>query len=206
MTVQTVGNVLDREVLDALFVHRHTTNTFTDAPVDVELIRAAYDDARLAPVSMNSQPLRLTLVQQGESRGALVEQMMGGNKNKTAAAPLSIVVAYDPEWHLNMDELFPAIPGVKDNFESQPENRHAMGRDNAFIQFGYLLVALRARGLEVGPMAGMDAAGIDALFHSESGWKTIVVVNVGHTPNPDDAQAQFPRGKRLDFADISQLR
>ncbi|WP_120004839.1 malonic semialdehyde reductase [Nesterenkonia muleiensis] len=206
MTVETVGRVVAREALDALFTHRHTTNTFIDTPVEAELIRAAYDDARLAPVSMNSQPLRLTLVQQGQSRQALVEQMMGGNKEKTVAAPLSIVVAYDPAWHLHMDELFPAIPGVKDTFESQPENRHAMGRDNASIQLGYFLVALRAHGLEVGPMAGLDAAGIDALFHSETGWKTIAVVNVGHAPNPDDAQAQFPRGKRLDFADISQLR
>ncbi|WP_150462849.1 malonic semialdehyde reductase [Nesterenkonia ebinurensis] len=206
MTTQTVQKTLDRRALDSLFAGRHTTNTFTDIPVDAKLVQAAYDDARFAPISMNSQPLRLTLVEKGQPRLKLVEHMMDGNKAKTEAAPLSIVVAYDPDWHLNMDELFPAVPGVRENLASQPENRHAMGRDNAFIQFGYLLLALRAYGLEVGPMTGIDAAGIDAAFHTENGWKAIAVVNVGHAPNPEDEQAQFPRGKRLEFSEISQTR
>lgn len=206
MTAQTAEKTLDRPAIDTLFAGRHTTNTFTDAPVDPELVQAAYDDARFAPVSMNSQPLRLTLVSRGESRQKLVEHMMGGNKAKTAAAPLSLVIAYAPDWHLNMDELFPAVPGVKENFASQPENRHGMGRDNAFIQFGYLLLALRAHGLEVGPMTGIDAAGIDQDFHAENGWKAIAVVNLGHAPAPEDELAQYPRSTRLDFAEVSQTR
>jgi 3-hydroxypropanoate dehydrogenase len=202
--VQTAEKIFDREKIDSLFSARHTTNTFTDADVDPRIVEAAYDDARFAPVSMNSQPLRLTLVERGESRHALVGHMMRGNKDTTAAAPLSLVVAYDPNWHRRMDELFPAVPGLQENFEKQEENRRAMGRDNAFLQLGYLLLALRAHGLEVGPMTGIDASAIDQSFHTETGWSTIAVVNVGHGPDPDDDKAQRPRGHRLDFSQISQ--
>lgn len=204
MPAQTAVKVLDRETRGALFAQRHTTNTFTDAFVDVSIIKAAYDDARFAPVSMNSQPLRLTLVEPGASRDKLVEHMMRGNKDTTAAAPMSLVIAYDLNWHHHMGELFPAVPGLQDTFEDKVENRHSMGRDNAFIQLGYFLLALRAHGLEVGPMTGIDAAGIDRAFHTSTGWNTIAVVNVGHEPNPDDERAQSPRGHRLDFDQISQ--
>lgn len=204
MPADTAEKVLSREAIDALFSDRHTTNTFVDISVDPSVIGAAYDDARFAPVSMNSQPLRLTLVERGESREKLVEHMMRGNKDTTAAAPLSLVVAYDPSWHQQMDELFPAVPGLKQNFEDKLENRHSMGRDNAFIQLGYMLLALRAHGLEVGPMTGIDAAGIDETFHTQTGWCTIAVVNVGYGPDSEDDKAQRPRGNRLDFSRISQ--
>lgn len=202
--VETAEKVLSRDAIDALFANRHTTYRFTDAPVDRSVIKAAYDDARFAPVSMNSQPLRLTLVERGGSREKLVEHMMRGNKDTTAAAPLSFVVAYDPDWHNQMDDLFPAVPGLQQNLEDQLDNRHSMGRDNAFIQLGYLLLALRAHGLEVGPMTGIDASGIDESFHKETGWNTIAVVNVGNGPDSEHEKAQMPRGHRLDFSQISR--
>lgn len=207
MTVTTVPTVptLDNKSLDALFADRRTTNFFADVPVDPALVRESYEDARWAPTSMNTQPLRITVLQKGTARDAVVEHLMDGNKEKTAAAPLTIVAAFDPEWHEHMDTLFPAVPGLHENFSGQPEARLAMGRDNAFLQLGYLLLSLRAHGLEIGPMTGIDAGGIDSVIHTETGWKTLAVVNVGHGADSSNEGAQYPRGPRFEFDQVSQV-
>lgn len=200
----TTAPALDNKSLDALFSGRHTTNFFAEAPVDPALVRESYEDARWAPTSMNIQPLRITVLQKGSARNSVVEHMMKGNQAKTAAAPLTVVAALDPNWHEHMDTLFPAVPGLRENFADQPENRLAMGRDNAFLQLGYLLLSLRAHGLEVGPMTGLDAEGIDSVIHTETGWKTLAVVNVGHGADSSVDNAQHPRGARFEFEQVSQ--
>ncbi|WP_010525555.1 malonic semialdehyde reductase [Nesterenkonia sp. F] len=197
--------VMDREAVDRLFAESRTTNHFTDEPVDVDVVRRAYEDLRWAPTAFNNQPLRLTLASGEESRRAVVEHLMGGNQEKTLAAPLTIIAAYDPRWHEHMPFLTPGMPGLKENFAEQEEARHGLARDNAFIQLGYLLLALRAHGLQVGPMTGLDPAGVDSAVHAETGWKTIAVVNVGHAPHPEHDDAQRPRGGRFEFEQASQV-
>lgn len=197
--------VMDRAALDRLFAQAHTTNHFTDEPVDVDVVRRAYEDLRWAPTAFNNQPLRLTIVSGEESRRTVVEHLMGGNQEKTLAAPLTVVAAYDPEWHQHMPFLTPGMPGLKENFAGQEEARHGMARDNAFIQLGYLLLALRSHGLQVGPMTGLDPAGLDTAVHTENGWKTIAVVNVGHAAHPEHDDAQRPRGGRFAFDQASQV-
>ncbi|NDK30635.1 nitroreductase family protein [Nesterenkonia haasae] len=56
-----------------------------------------------------------------------------------------------------------------------------------------LVIALRAHGLVVGPMTGIDAAGIDQTCHSRPGWNTMAMANVGYEPNPSDERAQSAR-------------
>lgn len=204
-STETAETVVDRETLDRLFAEAHTTNHFTDEPVDVDVVRRAYEDLRWAPTAFNNQPLRLTLLPAGEARGRVVEHLMGGNQEKTEAAPLTLVAAYDPEWHEHMPFLSPAMASLKDNFADQEDARHGLARDNAYIQLGYLLLALRAHGLQVGPMTGLDPAGVDSAVHAENGWKTIAVVNVGHAAHPEREGAQRPRGGRFDFEQVSQV-
>ncbi|GGE58315.1 malonic semialdehyde reductase [Nesterenkonia cremea] len=204
MSATTVPT-LDNKALDALFSERHTTNFFTDTPVDPALVRESYEDARWAPTSMNIQPLRISVLQQGPAREAVVEHMLENNQAKTQAAPLTIVAAMDPNWHEHMETLFPHVPGLRENFDGKEEARLAMGRDNAFLQLGYLLLSLRAHGLEVGPMTGIKAEGIDSVLHTENSWKTLAVVNVGHGADASQQNAQRPRGARLQFDEVSQI-
>lgn len=204
-TVLTDAPVLTEDQLALLFGGAHTTNTFTDQLVDPALIQRVYEDLRWAPTAMNNQPLRLTVVETAEARQRLVSHMAPGNQDKTQAAPLTLVVAFDPRWHEHMPHLAPHREGAREQFEDKAEMREGMGRTNALIQAGYLLLALRAHGLQVGPMAGLDAAGVDAEFHAETGWKTLVVVNVGHAPDPEDADAQRPRSGRLEFEQASRV-
>ncbi len=191
---------LDAASLDLLFAGARTTNTFTPEPVDPDVVHRAYDQLRWAPTSMNIQPLRLTALVSRAARESVVAHLGPRNQAKTLAAPLSVVAAYDPAFHTHLDVLAPHREGLREQLEGQPERRDAMARTNALIQLGYLIVALRAEGLQVGPIGGLDPLGVDAAVHAENGWRTLAVLNLGHAPDPADPTAQRPRAGRLEAA------
>lgn len=181
-----------------VFHDAHTTNTFVDEPVDPQVVREVYEAVRWAPTAMNAQPLRLAVVESQEARARLVAHMSRGNQAKTLAAPLSIIAAYDPAFHEHLDVLAPHRVGGRAKLDADPEFRDFFARTNGHIQLGYLILGLRAAGLAVGPMNGMDAAAVDAEFFAASGWRTMAVVNVGHAASADEGAVR-PRAGRLDF-------
>lgn len=192
--IQDPADALQRQ----MFHDAHTTHAFLDEPVDIQIVRDVYESVRWAPTAMNAQPLRMAVISSGEARRRLVSHMSEGNQAKTLAAPLTIVAAFDPNFHDHLDVLAPERVGARDNLEGQPEFRTSFAKTNGLIQVGYLILALRAAGLAVGPMTGMDPGAIDAELFSQSGWRTLVVLNVGHGPadHPDSVR---PRAGRLDF-------
>jgi 3-hydroxypropanoate dehydrogenase len=188
---------LDKDAQDLLYRSARTANTFTDEPVSDEQVAAVYDLVKYAPTSMNIQPLRITLVRSPEARQRLVGHLSDGNKAKTAAAPLVAILAYDPEFHEHLPTQFPHFAGAQAIFKDQP-HRFDAAKLNASLQVGYFILGVRAAGLFAGPMTGFDSAGIDQDFFAETGYKTLVVVNIGQ-PGPD---AWFPRGPRLELDQV----
>ncbi|WP_127126578.1 malonic semialdehyde reductase [Georgenia sp. SYP-B2076] len=206
ITSLTTPARLDDAALGLLFDDAHTTNAFTREPVDVDVVRRAYEHLRWAPTAMNTQPLRLTVLGTPESREPLVAHLSPGNQAKTLAAPLTVVAAYDPDFHEHMPVLAPFRAGMREQLAPDAELRDGLARTNGLIQLGYLILALRAEGLQVGPMAGMDAAGVDGALHAENGWRVLAVLNVGHAADPEDERAQFPRAGRLEFDQVAVVR
>jgi len=215
MTIDTTTDELNRELealetslaiddsaADLLFREAHTTSKFSDEPVTPAQVEAVWDLIRWAPTAMNSLPLRLLVVQQGEGRERLAPHMAEFNRDKTVAAPLTIVAAADPGFHRHLKTLAPFREGAEEQFEPLVEMREGMARTSALIQIGYLIVGLRAAGLAVGPMTGFDAAALDAEFFAENGWKSLVVINVGH---PAEEDAHHPRQARLDFDTVADV-
>lgn len=190
------------EVADRLFRTARTASQWTDADVTDEQIAAVYDLIKFGPTAMNTTPLRLLVVRTPEARERLVAHMADGNKERVAQAPVSIVLAYDPAFHEHMDVLFPHAPGIKDQLAPAVEVRDGMARNNALIQAGYFIVGLRAAGLAAGPMNGMDFTGVDAEFFGDSGWKSLLVVNVGVA---DGEGTPYPRNPRLGFGDVAEV-
>ena len=195
---------VSREVLDALFQDAHTTNTFSNDPVDPAVIAAVYGDIKWAPTQMNAQPLRLTLVESADAKCRLRPHMRGGNRDKTFAAPLTVVAAWDPNWHNYLPLLAPHREGGRQKLEQDPAARCEIGQRSAHLQIGYLILGLRAYGLHVGPMTGFHATGVDEEFHADTGWRTAVIINVGWKPRANDAKAVRPRVGRLSFDDACQ--
>ena len=192
---------IDPAAADLLFREAHTVYAFNDEPVSDETVEAAYDLLRWGPTAFNSSPLRLLLVRSPEARERLVAHMGGNNKAKTSTAALTIVAAADTNFHRHLGELAPHMEGAEENFEGQPETRESISRASALIQVGYLLVALRAMGLHVGPMAGYDAAGVDQEFFAENGWRSLLVINVGQPSQTEGATR--PRASRLSWEQAS---
>jgi 3-hydroxypropanoate dehydrogenase len=179
------------EAQDLLFREARTANTFTDQPVTDEQVAAIYDLVKYAPTALNAQPLRILLVREDEGRERLLKHMAGGNRDKTANAPLVAVLAADVDFHEHLPRVFPHVPGMKDNF-ADPAGREQMARFNATLQVGYFLLGVRAAGLAAGPMAGFDAAAVDAEFFEGTSLRSLLVVNLGH-PGEDAWYDRLPR-------------
>jgi 3-hydroxypropanoate dehydrogenase len=189
-------SALDSDALDLLFHEARTANTFTDEPVSEDTARAIYELTKMGPTMMNVQPLRVTWVRSDEARARLVSHMAEGNAAKTQAAPLVAVLSFDTEWPEHFGTVFPIAPERAAMFtgDENAAARAAVGSNNAWLQAGFFIMAVRAMGLHAGPMGGFDAAGIDADLHAGLNRQTFMVVNIGK-PGPD---AWFPRLPRLD--------
>ncbi|MCB5909736.1 malonic semialdehyde reductase [Streptomyces pinistramenti] len=190
---------LDAAAQDLLFREAQTANTFTDEPVTDEQVQAIYDLVKYAPTAFNQSPLRITLVRSDDARKRLVGHAMGANGPKTLAAPLTVVLSVDLDFHEKLPQLFPHAPGVKDAFFSEATAREAAGTQNATLQAGYFILGIRAAGLAAGPMTGFDFTGVDKEFFGDGKQKSFLVINVGKP----GADAFFPRSPRLEFADAA---
>lgn len=184
--------------LDVMFRDARSVNAFTNDEVDPSEVMAAYDVAKWGPTAMNISPLRLAVIPRGGARERLVAHLSEGNRDKTLAAPLVVVAAADPRFHERLGSLAPHRAGLAAGLEDKPEQRANMARTNALLQIGYLIPALRAQGLQVGPMGGFDAVGLDADLFAESGWNSLLVLNVGREAAPGGVH---PRAPRLTAAD-----
>ncbi|MFI6333066.1 hypothetical protein ACIBBG_32790 [Micromonospora chersina] len=48
---------------------------------------------------MNAQPLRVLVLRSAPARARLLPYLSSGNRDKTAGAPLTAVLAADVDWH-----------------------------------------------------------------------------------------------------------
>lgn len=190
--------VLDEAGRATLFTHARTANSFADTPIARETLLEAWELARWAPTSVNTQPLRILFVDKGEARDRLIPHMFDPNKAKTSTAPAVAILATDTRFHDQIPTVFPLMPEMAELFEANSELRSSTGIFNAALQSAYFIMAIRAVGLAAGPMGGFDADGVDREFFPDNDWSTVLVVNIGHPgENP-----WFGRLPRLDPADV----
>jgi 3-hydroxypropanoate dehydrogenase len=188
---------LSPEAQDLLFREARTANSFTDEPVSDEQVAAIYDLVKYAPTAMNTQPLRIVLVRDGEPRERLLKHMSEGNRAKTAIAPLVAVLAADTDFHDHLVRTFPHFSGAREVFADDTAREQA-ARFNATLQVGYFLLGVRAAGLAAGPMGGFDAQGIEEDLLAGTSLKALLVVNIGH---PGE-NAWFDRLPRLEHDEV----
>ena len=188
------------EVADLLFRGARSVGAFTDEPVHDHELAAAYDLLKWGPTAMNTTPLRLLVVRSAPARARLAAHAAEANRERILAAPVALVVAADPHFHRHLPVLAPHRAALVDALEGQPEQRAAMARTNTLIQTGYLITALRATGLDVGPIGGVDTTGIDAELLADSGWQSQLVVLVGRR---DGVGTPHPRAARLGWTDVA---
>lgn len=193
---------LDETTWRQLLLDARTHNGWDGRDVGEAELRRLYELARMGPTAMNSQPVRLLFLRSREARERLRPALSPGNVEKTMAAPVTAVVAYDTEFHAFLPKLAPHAPGAGKRIgEMEPEARRRMALLSATLQAGYLLLAARGLGLDCGPMAGFDAGQVDATFFPDGRWKSIFLLNLGH----GDPAKLHPRAPRLDFEEACRI-
>ncbi len=182
---------LDDAVLDTLFRMARTHNAWTDRPVSDDDLRAVYDLMKWGPTSANSSPARFVFVRSPEARERLRPSLSAGNLDKTMAAPVVVIVAYDPRFYDQLPRLFPHADA-----RSWFAGNEALAEETAFrngtLQGAYLIVAARALGLDCGPMSGFDRSRVDQAFFLHSGWKSNFLINIAHG-DPAGVRERSPR-------------
>jgi 3-hydroxypropanoate dehydrogenase len=192
--------MIEVAALHALFDDARTHNKWDDRPVTDEELRAVFDTLKMAPTSANCSPARFVFVRGIAAKERLKPALSAGNVDKTMTAPVTVIVAYDPQFYDYLPKLFPHAD-AKSWFSGNPVLAAETAYRNGTLQGAYLILAARARGLDCGPMSGFDNAKVDEIFLSDRGWKSNFLVNLGH----GDPSGLFPRSPRFTFDEACVL-
>lgn len=191
---------LSDTALDQIFREARTHVAWLPIPVPVQLLRHAYELARLGPTSANSSPARFVFITSKEAKERLKPALAAGNVGKTMAAPVNVIVAWDTEFHEKLPRLSPHMDFRSFFVGNQPLIDETAFR-NSSLEGAYFIIAARALGLDCGPMSGFDQAKVNAEFFPDGKWKANFLINVGY----GDKSALRPRNPRLDFEEATQL-
>ena len=192
---------LAASALDQAFVAARTFNKFGPRAVDDATLRRLYEVFKWGPTTLNSQPLRLVFVKSAEAKQRLKPALMPNNADKTVAAPVTAIVAYDSRFFEHLATQFPAMPGMGGMFASSAPFAQETALRNSSLQGAYLIIAARMLGLDAGPMSGFDAAKVNDAFFADGRWKANFLVNLGY----GDPAGNHPRGPRLAFDEIARI-
>lgn len=181
-------------VLDQLFLNARTFSHWQAREIEDEVLRQLYDLARQCPTAMNCSPARLLFVKSADAKERLRPCLAPGNVDKTMAAPVCMIVAYDTHFYEQLPTLFP-IRDVKPMFADNTELALSTAQRNSALQGAYLILAARALGLDCGPMSGFNADKLNDTFFKDGRYQANFLVNLGY----GDAGMLHERSPRLTF-------
>ena len=110
---------LNDAALDQLFRHARTYNRFLPQAIDDATIAALYDLLKWGPTAFNAQPARYIVLRTAEAKARLAPALSSNNREKTVAAPATVIVAHDKRFFDQLPQQFPAYD-AKPLFETNP--------------------------------------------------------------------------------------
>jgi len=210
-----MGKPIDDAALDTLFREARTYAKWQPRPVTDDTLRNLYELLKWAPTSANASPARFAFLRTKEAKERLRPALAPLNVDKTMAAPVTVIVAYDLKFYEQLPKLFPQNPGMVKLFQGNPEMVEVTAKRNSSLQGAYLIMAARSLGLDCGPMSGFDQTKVDDEFFSagkpcfgcdqeffpEGHVRTNFLCNLGY----GDPSALHPRLARLAFNEACSL-
>ncbi len=210
-----MGHPVDDAAMDILFREARTYSKWQSRPVTDEMLGDLYELLKWAPTSANAAPARFAFLRSREAKERLRPALAPLNVEKTMAAPVTVIVAYDLRFYEQLPKLFPHNSGMAKLFASKPDMVETTAKRNSSLQGAYLIMAARSLGLDCGPMSGFDHAkvddeffaagkpcfGCDQEFFSEGHVKSNFLCNLGY----GDPTGLYPRLPRLTFAEACSL-
>jgi len=178
-------------------------------------LQRVFDLMKWGPTSANSCPARFVMIRSRAAKERLRPALSSGNVEKTMAAPVTVIVAYDLFFYEKLPKLFPHKPAMRQLFADNPQLAEVTAKRNSSLQGAYLIIAARALGLDCGPMSGFDNARVDEEFFGAGRQiegceqeffpagrvKSNFLCNLGY----GDKSKLLPRGPRLDFNEACTL-
>jgi nitroreductase len=191
---------LDDKSLDLLFRNARSHNGWLDQPISDDVLRQLYDLMKWAPTSANCSPARIVFVKSAAAKQRLLSAMIPGNEEKTRTAPVTAIIGQDMEFYEKLPTLFPHTD-AKAWFAGNQALIETTAFRNSSLQGAYLLLAIRALGLDAGPMSGFDNAKVDQEFFAGTKIRTNFMINIGY----GDSSKIFARSPRLPFEEAAQI-
>jgi 3-hydroxypropanoate dehydrogenase len=193
--------MLDSRVLDTIFREARTHNGWLPKPVSDDTLGQLYELMKWGPTSANCSPARILFIRTKEAKERLKPALSSGNRDKTMAAPVTAIVAYDLKFYDLLPKLFPHDQKARSWFTSDEGVARMTAIRNGTLQGAYMIIAARALGLDCGPMSGFDNAKVDAEFFPGQDVKSNFLCNLGH----GDPSKLFNRSPRLSFGEACKI-
>ena len=200
LNVAATKTPISQEALDQLFREARTHSAWLPEPVPVEILRKAYELARLGPTSANGSPARFVFLTTPSAKALLKSVLAPGNVDKTMVAPVTVIIACDTEFHEHLPRLFPQAD-LRSYFVGNKPLIDENAFRNSSLQAAYFILAVRALGLDCGPMSGFDADKLNAAFFPDGKWRVNLLCNLGY----GDPSKLHPRNPRLTFDEAALI-
>ena len=191
---------LPDDAIAQLFTQARSQNGWQDRAVPDTTLHALWDILKFGPTSANCSPGRFVFVTTDAGKERLRPALSGGNLEKTMTAPVCAIIAWDPAFYDKLPELFPHTD-ARPWFTGSEKMAHDTAFRNGTLMGGYLMLAARALGLEVGPMSGFDVDMVETEFLKEHGWKANFLCNIGYA----DETALFQKLPRFAFEEVCSI-
>lgn len=188
-------------MIDQLFSEARTFSAWQDRAVEKDTLYKLYDTFKWGPTAANGCPGRFVFVTSAAGKARLKPHLDKGNIEKTMAAPVTVIMAYDLKFYERLDFLFPHASDAASWFRGNTSKIQDTAFRNGTLQAAYLMIAARALGLDCGPMSGFDVAGVRKEFFQETEWVPNFLCNIGY----GDKEGLFPRLPRLGFDEACKV-
>ena len=205
---ETIRRVRDEiSLLDAagrqlIFTGARTFNGWLEEKVSNERLREIYDLMKMCPTSGNCCPIRIKFLTTDEAKQKLEPILNEPNRAKTMLAPVIAIFGNDHKFFEHNDFFAPHRPGViRNRMEENPDLVLPWANLNGTLQAAYFILAVRAVGLDAGPMQGLNKAKADEVFWSGTDIKTNFVCSIGR----GDEDTVFKRLPRFEFNEVCEI-
>ena len=195
-----MANTIDQGALAQLFTEARSHNSWKEKTVSDQQLKQIYELFKYAPTSVNCNPAKILFVKSPVEKARLVACVNPGNIEKTHNAPVTAIIGMDLDFYENLPKLFPHVD-AKSWFVGKEAFIESTAFRNSSLQGAYLIMAVRALGLDCGAMSGFDAEKVNAEFFPNGRVKVNFLLNIGY----GDGASLMPRHPRPSFDEACKI-
>ena len=185
-----------------LFKSARSFNGWKEKTITEVQLREIYDLMKLCPTSGNVCPMRIKFLQSEKSKKILEPILFEGNRAKTMAAPVVAILGNDHAFFEHNAFFAPHKPrGIADRMSENPQLIVPWANLNGTLQAAYFILAVRAVGLDAGPMQGLNIQEADKAFWVGTEVRTNFICSIGH----GDETTVFKKLPRFDFDQVCEI-